>query len=123
MAGDMLAAADAGEGQQSELVVISDMQRSNWTAPNLASLPAKTQIHLESVAPAEPLANLAVLRAGVSGSLSQGKESRLEVEIGNFSPTARQITCEVVLGPAAYRLEGSCPANSKKVLSREVPLE
>ena len=50
-----------------ELVIISDFQRSNWAAVDFAVLPEDTLIQLESVAPPEPLANLAVLRVGTIG--------------------------------------------------------
>src|SRR5205814_9219096 len=52
----------AGEGVKRELVIVSDFQRSNWAAADFAPLPADAKIQLDSVAPAEPLPNLAVLR-------------------------------------------------------------
>ena len=104
----ILAAAAAGPQERRELYVISDMQRSNSGAPDFAVLPAGTEIHLESVAAAKPLANLAVLRAGLTGTPSQGKSARLEIEVGNYAAAARQVTCEVTLGDAVYRLGGAC---------------
>ncbi len=109
-------------GQRRELVIISDFQRSNWASADFSVLPEDTHIQLDSVAPAQPLANLAVLRVSSPDRLEQGRDVRLEVEVGNFSPTARKVQVEVVVGEAVYRLEGLCPPESRTPLSAEVPL-
>ena len=79
-------------------------------------MPQDTVIRLESVAAAEPLPNLAVLRAGPQSRAEQGREVRIEVEVGNYSATARQVQVEVVLGDASYRADGICAAGDKTVL-------
>ncbi len=122
MAAEMLTPVDGREAQRLELVVVSDFQRANWARADLASLPPDTQIQLESVAPDEPLANLAVLQAGFRGRTSAGRESLLEVEVGNYSPTRRSITVEVAIGNATYRLEGACAAGRRTTLTQEILL-
>ena len=47
----------AGDGE-SELVIISDFQRTNWAAADFALMPAQARIQLESVAAKGPLSDL-----------------------------------------------------------------
>lgn len=121
-AGRMLAAARSGSDLERELVVVSDFQRTNWAAADFSMLPEGTRIQLESVAPAAPPRNLAVLRAGVSGRPSQDQPVRVEVEIGNYSNVAERVRCDVAVGQTAFRLEGLCPANGKLRLSEDAAL-
>jgi hypothetical protein len=122
LASELLATAPAVEGSRREVVIVSDMQRTNWAGPDFSVLPADTIVQVESMAPREPLANLAIRRSGVVGAASQGKAARVEIEVANFSPAARPVACEVALGEAAYRLEGNCPAQSTVTLSQEVTI-
>ena len=103
-------------------MIISDFQRTNWAGADFAALPDDVHIQLESLAPAEPPENLAVLSVAVDGHPVEGQPGRLEVEIGNYSPTARRVACEVALGELAYRLEGVAPASGKITLSQDVAL-
>lgn len=122
LAADLLTRVPGDAGKRRELVVVSDFQRSNWAAADFSPLPQDTRIQLESVAPAEPLPNLAILRVGSPSRVEQGREVRLEVEVGNFSPTPRQVQVELAIGDSTYRLERLCPPGNKTILSTEVPL-
>lgn len=99
-------------GKRRELVIVSDFQRSNWANADFSPLPMDTHIQLESVAPAEPLANFAILRVGSQGRVEQNRPGRLEVEVGNYSNAARRVQVEAVLGEAIYHLEGNCPTGT-----------
>ena len=120
-AAEMLASS-GGEKARHELVVISDFQRTNWAAADFSVLPADTVIQLESVAPAETPANLALLRVGSQGRVERGRPFRLEVEIGNYSPTPRQVTAEMVIGETLFRAQGQCPAGGRSTLVTEATL-
>jgi hypothetical protein len=120
LAAQLLAQSAGDPGRRRELLVVSDFQRSSWAAADFSVLPEDTHIQLDSVAPAETLPNLAVLRVGSQGRVEQGREVRLEVDIGNFSNTPRQVQVEVTLGPSSYRLSGPCPPGNKTTLSMEV---
>ena len=75
------------DDRRRELVVISDFQRSNWGAADFSPLPADTHIQFESVAPAEPLANLAIL--GVEGRTADlTGNTQLAIDVGNYSPNS-----------------------------------
>jgi hypothetical protein len=121
-AGEMLSGVAAGRATRRELIIVSDFQRSNWAAADFTALPVETIIQLESVAPEEPPANLAVLRVGPRGRVEQGREFRLEVEIGNYSTSQRNVDVELSLGPSVYHLTGSCPAGVRTTLGTEATL-
>jgi hypothetical protein len=114
--------AAAPPGVRKELVIISDFQRNNWAVADFSPLPKETVIHLESAAPAQPPANLAVLRVGVQGRAEQNRETRVEVEVGNYSPTPRDVKVDVSIGGVALRLGGVCPPSGKTTLSGDCVL-
>ncbi len=118
MAAEMLAAG--GDDVRRELVVISDFQRTNWAAADFSDLPKSTVIKLESVAGETPLPNLAILRVAGQGRLQLGQEGRLEVDVGNFSETPRQVRVEVTLGNALYQLSGNCPPQTTTTLTTDI---
>ena len=115
-----------------ELVVVSDFQRKSWESADFSAVPADTQIELESVAPAETPANIAVLRVSTPEQVVQGRPGRLEVEIGNYSPASRKVSVQVEFDgdsgsgsgsdtdSATYHLSGVCEANKTTTLSQDV---
>ena len=117
--------AGNGEGENAgprrELVIVSDFQRSSWAAADFSVLPVDTVIELESVVSTETR-NLAIVSARCRGRSSAGRETVLEVEVGNYSPAAEQVQVEVLLGDKAYRLEGICPANQRVTLTQTLAL-
>ncbi len=109
------------EGERSELVVLSDFQRSQWAAADFSPLPEGTSIQLEGVAPSETPVNLAVLGVRARGGLQSHHQIRVEVEVGNFSTTRRDVTVELAVGEARYRLEGTCPEHARATLATDIP--
>src|SRR5688572_3290947 len=119
-AGEMLGRAP--KEARKELVVISDFQRANWAAADFSSLPKETLIQFESAAPKDVPANLAVLKVAPQGRVEQNRETRLDVEVGNFSATPRDVQVEVNVGGATARVGGHCPAGGRSTLSGTVVL-
>ena len=111
-----------GDKVRRELIVISDFQRSNWAAADFSVLPTDTVIQLESVAPPETPANLAIVRVGSQGRVERGRPFRLEVEVGNYSPTPRPVTAEIIIGETLIRVSGQCAAGSRSTLVAEATL-
>ncbi|MEZ0266838.1 MAG: BatA and WFA domain-containing protein, partial [Phycisphaerae bacterium] len=112
LAARMLAAAPPGHRR--ELVIVSDFQRGNWAAADFSPLPQDTKIELKSVADADPAhaagrANVGIVRVGTPGRVEQHREARVEIEVGNYSPAARDVTVELALGKGTYRVSGLCP--------------
>lgn len=120
-AAEMLSQLD-GDKIRRELVVISDFQRSNWSAADFSVLPKETVIQLESVSPPETPANLAILRVGAQGRVESGRAFRFEIEVGNYSPTPRSVTVEVAIGESLFRATGQCSAGGRSTLVTEATL-
>ncbi len=115
LAAEMFAAGDVETRR--ELVIVSDFQRTNWAAADFRVLPAETAIELESVAPANDLPNLGLLRVAATERPEAGREFRVETDIGNYSPTPRQVRVELTLGMVAFSMNGLCPPFAKTTLS------
>lgn len=118
-AGEMLAAAGSGDIGR-ELVIISDFQRANWANADFSPLPADTVIKLESVVQNDDSSNLAILGVRTQGRAQVNCDLRLEVEVGNFSKTPRDVQVEVTLGKASYRLRGHCSPRGRTTLSEQI---
>lgn len=121
LAGELLT-KNARPGERRELVIITDLQRSNWANADFGAVPPDTFIEIEAIGPARPLDNLAILSAGAVGRLEDGRDTRFEVEVGNYSAGAREVNVEIALEKALYRLSGVCPPGATRVLATEVPL-
>ena len=67
-------------------------------------------------------ANLAILRVGSQGRVERGRPFRLEVDVGNYSPTPRQVTAEIAMGDARFRVQGQCAAGGRSTLVTEANL-
>jgi hypothetical protein len=99
-----------------EVVLISDLQRSNWGAADFSTLPADCKIVLESVAPAQTLDNVAIVgvsvRAAGGGRPAAGEPGQADVEIANYSAAPRTVQVEIQLAGRTYHLEKLCPARA-----------
>lgn len=120
---ELLSADDPTGSRTLELVLISDFQRSNWSAVDLSTLPKETKIQFESVAPQKPVANLAITSASVTGRLEQGREAVLAIEVGNYSASPRTVEVAVAIGDTPQRLSGLCPPGAKTVLNAPIVLQ
>ena len=107
-AAEMLSASGKDDIRR-ELIIVSDFQRTNWAAADFSVLPAAAKIQLESVAPAEPLSNLAIRKIASQGRIETGREFRVEVEVGNSSPTPRNVEVELELGARHASAVGQLP--------------
>ena len=119
LAARMLAPASPADHRRRELVVVSNFLRSSWAKADFAPLPADTRIQLESTAPAQPLANVGILRAQGHAAGSQGG-TQLDVDVGNYTPTARKVTVEAAVGNSTWRLTGTCPPGRSTTLTEEL---
>jgi hypothetical protein len=116
LAAEMLANVEAAKH---ELVIVSDFQRTHWASADFSGLPVDTNIQLESVAPAETAANMAILRIGTQGRVEQDRPFRLEVDVGNYSATSRQVTAEIKIEEKLFRVQGQCAAGGRTTLVTE----
>jgi hypothetical protein len=100
-----------------ELVIVSDFQRANWASADFSVLPKETVIRLSSVSEAATPSNFSINRVAPATRLEVGQETRLEVDVGNYSAAAANLRVQVRLAESIYELQGSCPANSVTTLS------
>jgi hypothetical protein len=122
LAGDIFGKVPSSDARRRELVVISDFQRGNWSSADFAPLPKETLIQLESVAATPVPGNVGILRVGAQGRLEQGRDVRIEVDVGNYSTTPQTVQAELSIGQQTYRLSGLCPPMVRTTLGTEIPL-
>ncbi|MEN6459165.1 MAG: BatA and WFA domain-containing protein [Thermoguttaceae bacterium] len=115
----LLTPAGPNDHRRRELVLVSDFQRSSWGGANFGPLPADVRIQFESVAPRQPLANLAILRVEGRATDLSGS-TQLAVDVGNYSPNDRKVTVELSAGDLRWRLSGTAPAQRVTTLTEEI---
>lgn len=119
-AGDML--VKSPPEKRRELVIVSDFQRSNWTRADFSPLPKDTKVELKSVGEADR-PNMGVLNVIAQGRAEQGREVRVEVEVGNYSGVPRDAKVDLTLGKGTYRLSGLCTPGVSTRLTTTLTLE
>lgn len=119
---ELLGRASGGPKHRRELIILTDLQETNWRAADFSVLPEDTVIRVESVCGEQVPGNLAVLRAGAAGRSELGQPVRLEIEVGNYSDTPRNVVVDVTVGSGSYQLEGHCQAGGTLVLTGEATL-
>lgn len=122
MAAEMLAPRDADDLRQRELVIVSDFQRTSWAQADFSVLPRETKITLDSAAARNKLTNLGISAARIVGQTEEGTNGRIEIDVGNWSPTPRAISVEVQIGNSTRMLTGECPAGRQTTLTDDFAL-
>lgn len=101
---------------KTELIVISDFQRSNWSNLYLDSIPINTKIQLESVA-SDIGPNMAVTGFRLSGRGIVDADVILEFDVANFSDQDADIQAYVDLGETQTEVRGKVGAQSVGTLT------
>jgi hypothetical protein len=78
---------------------------------------------MRSVVQDDARENVAILRCAAQGRIEQRKEGRWEIEVGNYSPTARTIEVEVVIGSVRVRASAPCGAWGRATLIADAVIE
>ena len=102
---------------KSELIVISDFQRSNWSNLFLDSIPKNTKIQLESVATPEPLNNVAITGFRLSGRAIVDSDVILEFDVANYSDQDADIRANINLNDMQQAVTGKVNAQSVGTLT------
>lgn len=119
-ASEMFAMARAGDEIRRELVIISDFQRANWAAADFSVLPKDARIQLEYVGAESAPANLAVLRVAAVGRAEPERDIRIDVDVGNYSATPRQVGIELTIEDSTYRVDRLCPPGGRTTLKIDI---
>ncbi len=107
---------------ETEIVILSDYQRTNWVDVEFDSLPKKTKIHHHFLAGFTSSENVGILRVAAANLSEDAQDIRLEVDVGNFTASNRKVTVDVSLENARCRLEGVCPPGSTTLLTTDLTL-
>ncbi len=101
---------------KTELIIISDFQRSNWSNLYLDSIPTATKIQLESVAP-DTRSNIAITGFRLSGRAIVDSEVILEFDVANYSDHDAEIRANFDLGNVKTAVRGRVNAQSVSTLT------
>lgn len=103
-----------------EIVIVSDFQRSNWSAADLKRVPAGTGIRLMSVSNATPSNNLAITKVSTAGRPRVGRSRSIDVEVLNDSPEDRQANVSLTLGGQAATKQVNLASRSRNTVTLPV---
>ncbi len=111
--GSMLSESSAAK---TELIIISDFQRSNWSNLYLDSIPAATKIQLESVA-SDAKSNIAITGFRLSGRAIVDSDVILEFDVANYSDQDAEIRVNIDLGDLQTAASGKVNLQSLGTLT------
>lgn len=120
VAGQMLQAVD--DNTKTELVIVSDFQRSNWASANFSAIPESCEILFRSVAPQEQADNLGVVDVRFAERAIVGEAVNLEIDLVNFSSVPQICQCSVELDDTSFLIQETCAANSTTTLIKEIEI-
>ena len=106
--GSMLSDSNASK---TELIIISDFQRSNWSNLALESIPTSTKIQLESVAQVM-VTNIGITGFRLSGRAIVDSEVILEFDVANYTDQESEIVANVDLGEVRTEVRGKIASQS-----------
>ena len=93
-----------------ELIIISDLQRTNWEKASLGVVPAGVTWRFDQVGLTGDVGNLAVCDVSAVSPPRLGEPVDLAVDVGNFSAVEQPVTLKVLVGEATYEAQLDCPA-------------
>ena len=122
-AGRLLASEAAGPGGSSQLVIVTDLQDTNWGEAAGAALPPDLDVRIEYTGLGPNAGNLAVTGVSTVDRPQHGRPLGVRVEVSNFSGSdqSRKLTLEANGRP--YWQQVSCPAWGKASATFELPAE
>ena len=107
----------AGAASTRELIVISDFQRANWASVDFATVPSEIKVELRAVGSQQEVPNLGLLAVRCPGRAEQQIESRLELDVGNFSTVPRKVVAELRLAATSVQFAGLCAPGATTTLT------
>lgn len=102
-----------------ELIVISDVQRSNWTKAGFAKVPKLVPVRVLKVRGSDGLNNIAIVSAGINGLAEAGAPIAAFAEVANFGAMPAEVDLELNFDGRSWSRHVSLPAGARS----SVPLE
>ncbi len=122
-AGQLLAAPGREPGGTSQIVIVTDLQETNWRDLAAAQVPAGVDVRIEYVGLGADAGNLAVTDVSPVGAPRRGEPLTLRVEVGNFSRSDQSRTVELTANGRVYRREVAPPAYGHATLTFDLPAD
>lgn len=113
LAGSMLSQSNV---QNSELIVVSDFQRTNWSNLHLDLIPAQAKVQIESVAIASQN-NVAITGFRLGNRAIVDSDVMLEFDIANYTDNDIEAVATLDLGEATAEVKGKVSAQSTATLT------
>ena len=110
-----------GETGPAEIVIVTDLQQSNWDKLASADVPAGAAIIVENVGMGPQAGNLAVTRVAPEGRVESGRPTRVRVRVGNFSASEQMRALELSVAERTYRQEITIPAGGAAEAAFDLP--
>lgn len=107
----------------SQLVIVTDLQETNWREITRESLPPGIEIVVEAVGLGPDAGNLAVTNVVPLGRIEAGRPARLRVDMQNYSGADQTRTVELTAADRVLRLEASLKAGAAASLIFELSEE
>lgn len=108
-------------GAREQLVLITDLQETNWRSVARGGLPPGIEIVVEFAGLAPRTPNLAVTDAGIVGRVAAGRAVMLRAEVSNFTEAEQTRTVEMTVEDRAYRQTVTCRPWGQAVALIETP--
>jgi hypothetical protein len=109
-----------GKGQ---LVIVTDLQATNWRDVARGDLPDDVEIFIEYVGLGPDVGNLAITNVATVSRPEAGRATPVRVEMKNFSGAEQSRTIELTANARVYRQEVACKAWSRVVATFELPAD
>jgi Aerotolerance regulator N-terminal/von Willebrand factor type A domain len=111
----------ASKSARSELIVISDFQRSNWGSLFLEEIPESTKVQLESVAMSDT-DNVGITGVRTASRPVAGRPFLVEVDIANHTDRISEVRCNAELGSQKFQLAGSVLPRTTGTITKQVAI-
>ena len=122
-AAQLLAAPGRQPGGTGQIVVVTDLQDTNWRDLAAAQVPAGVDVRIEYVGLGADAGNLAVTDVSPVGGPRLGEPLSLRVEVGNFSRSDQSRTVELTVNARVYRREVAPAAYGRATLTFDLPAD
>ncbi len=110
------------EGAKTELIVISDFQRTNWGMAVLDAIPSETRIQFHNVA-GDQTENIAIESIRFDHGPIRGQPVNLEIGIANYSDRSVQARCRIQLDKIIRNVDVPLEPQSSRVIAETIVFE
>jgi hypothetical protein len=119
----MLSAPGAQPGGAGQIVIVTDLQETNWRELGGSRVPNGVDVRIEYVGLGADAGNMAVTDVSPVGAPRTGEPLSLRVEVGNFSASDQSRTVELTANGRVYRREAAPAAYDRAAVAFDLPAD